>query len=456
MRRDFIIFLPAILWLGTALGQPDLTRWSTLASALEESTWVADLERLEAGCILSAAQPDLSLEGVRPLTPWASALVAELEALPLAEHHADRALQRLLEGGMRRFQLVEAAADRDRPGMETALERQGLAREWAVLPMVLTGWDRSYYGPGRRAGAGAMDLPTGLSLGLTIRRGWDERHVPERMEAAACAHIQRAQSWFPDSPVRQVLAFIRGKSAGDTFDPHALDADLLGWLHLLRVMVQVDRNFQRDRLHALWALREKEWRAFQCETGGPLYFSHHRSTDWALKALKQENPWFTTDSIGVTDVRPGIQIRSSWIEKAPDSGLAWCAATRPEPRSLEWTYTVRPGDVLGTIARRTGVQIEELRRWNGLEGDLIRVGQTLLLRGGIPPASTDTPPSVETPSLVNPDIGTDWVWYTVQSGDSYWSIASAKPGVGLADLLELNDIAPESLRPGMRIRIPVR
>ena len=456
MRRDFIIFLPAMLWLGTALGQPDLTRWSSLTSAFEESTWLADLERLEPGCILSAAQPDLSVDGVRPLTPWADALVSELEALPLAEHHADRALQRLLEEGMRRFQLVEAAADRDRPGMEAALERMGLPREWAVLPMVLTGWDRNYYGPGRRAGAWAMDLPTGLSLGLTIRRGWDERHVPERMASAACAHIQRVQSWFPDSPARQVLSFVRGKSAGDAFDPDALDADLLGWLHLLRVMVQVDRNFQRDRLHALWALREKEWTAFSCDGDSPLYFSHHRNTDWQLKALKQENPWFTTDSIGITDIRPSVRVRSSWIQKAPDSGQAWCAAKRPELRSLEWTYTVRPGDVLGTIARRTGVRIEELRRWNGLDGDLIRVGQTLVLRGGIPPDPKDTPAADGPSPGGESDIQTDWVWYTVQPGDSYWSIASAKPGVGLGDLLGLNDIAPESLRPGMRIRIPVR
>lgn len=436
------------------MGQPDLTRWSTLVLALEESAWVEDLERLEPGCILSAVQPDLSLDGVQPLSAWSEELIAELEDLPLAEHHADRALQRLLEDGMRRFQLVEAAADRDRPGMETALERQGLPKEWAVLPMVLTGWDRSYYGPGRRAGAWAMDLPTGLSLGLTIRRGWDERHVPERMESAVCAHIQRVQAWFPDSPVRQVLAFVRGQSAGDGFEPDALDADLLGWLHLLRVMVQVDRNFQRDRLHALWALREKEWTAFQCDRDRALYFSHHRNTEWQLRALKHENPWFTTDSIGTTDVRPYVRVRSSWIAEAPDSGEAWCASKRPEPRTLEWQYMVRPGDVLGTIARRTGVRIEDLRRWNGLDGDLIRVGQALLLRGGIPP----DPPSPETLSTPAPDsnIGTDWVWYTVETGDSYWSIASATPGVGLADLLDLNDIAPESLRPGMRIRIPVR
>ena len=80
----------------------------------------------------------------------------------------------------------------------------------------------------------------------------------------------------------------------------------------------------------------------------------------------------------------------------------------------------------------------------------------MILRGGIPPDPADARSAKMPSSPTAPDARTDWVWYTVETGDSYWSIASATPGVGLADLLDLNDIAPESLRPGMRIRIPVR
>jgi membrane-bound lytic murein transglycosylase D len=111
---------------------------------------------------------------------------------------------------------------------------------------------------------------------------------------------------------------------------------------------------------------------------------------------------------------------------------------------------VRPGDVLGTIARRVGLRIEDIRRWNQIEGDLIRVGQTLSLRGGIPP---------ETSQPASPASSTDatsWTWHTVEAGESYWSIARDHPGVDLVDLLDLNDVAPEDLRPGMRIRIPTR
>ena len=190
-------------------------------------------------------------------SPWAESLVAELDALPEAEHHADRALQRLLADGMRLFRLAEANGDRSRPEMEQALAQVDLPEEWALLPLVLTGWDHGYYGPGRRAGAWAMDLPTALSLGLQVRRGWDERHLPERMGPAMAARISTASVRFPDSPLLQVLDVVRGSRSAERFDPDFLDADLLGWLHLLRVWLQVDRNFKRDRLTALWALRER-------------------------------------------------------------------------------------------------------------------------------------------------------------------------------------------------------
>jgi membrane-bound lytic murein transglycosylase D len=64
------------------------------------------------------------------------------------------------------------------------------------------------------------------------------------------------------------------------------------------------------------------------------------------------------------------------------------------PEALEWetdrtpevsfepevtVYRVRSGDVLGTIAGKHGVSIRELRSWNGLRGDMIRVGQKLYI-----------------------------------------------------------------------------
>jgi len=55
------------------------------------------------------------------------------------------------------------------------------------------------------------------------------------------------------------------------------------------------------------------------------------------------------------------------------------AATAPE-RSGSEVYTVRTGDSLWTIARRHGVGVADLRRWNDLPGTIVRAGQELRVR----------------------------------------------------------------------------
>lgn len=44
-------------------------------------------------------------------------------------------------------------------------------------------------------------------------------------------------------------------------------------------------------------------------------------------------------------------------------------------------YRIRRGDTLTTIARRFGVSVEELRRWNQIDSDRIVVGQSITIRG---------------------------------------------------------------------------
>ena len=214
------------MWLlieGVA-AQPDLARWAMMVGEFESQNWVLELESIEPGCVTAPLQPELRVQDWPARSPWAESLVAELDALPEAEHHADRALQRLLADGMRLFRLAEANGDRSRPEMEQALAQVDLPEEWALLPLVLTGWDHGYYGPGRRAGAWAMDLPTALSLGLQVRRGWDERHLPERMGPAMAARISTASVRFPDSPAPGAGCAV---SKRRTIDPDFLDADLL-------------------------------------------------------------------------------------------------------------------------------------------------------------------------------------------------------------------------------------
>ena len=48
----------------------------------------------------------------------------------------------------------------------------------------------------------------------------------------------------------------------------------------------------------------------------------------------------------------------------------------------ELRHTVRAGDTLWKIANQYGTTVNNLKTWNGLTGDLIRVGQSLIVRKG--------------------------------------------------------------------------
>jgi LysM repeat protein len=78
-------------------------------------------------------------------------------------------------------------------------------------------------------------------------------------------------------------------------------------------------------------------------------------------------------------VSPGRRVLGAAISLAL-MGL-WVLAQREGPdAALEpIEIVVVRGDTLGRIAERHGVELADLRRWNGLEGDRIEVGQRLAI-----------------------------------------------------------------------------
>lgn len=52
---------------------------------------------------------------------------------------------------------------------------------------------------------------------------------------------------------------------------------------------------------------------------------------------------------------------------------------RPEPIARKGTHTVQPGQTLFSIAREYDLSIDQLRAWNDLQGNELKVGQTLYL-----------------------------------------------------------------------------
>ncbi len=108
-------------------------------------------------------------------------------------------------------------------------------------------------------------------------------------------------------------------------------------------------------------------------------------------------------------------------------------------------YRVRSGDYLGKIARKYGVRVSQIKRWNGLRSNSIRVGQRLIIYPRKPAFSTAK--TLTRKKATNTVVGKKT--YKVKNGDSLWSIAQKFSGVTIQNLKDWNNISSTKLKPGM-------
>ena len=97
-----------------------------------------------------------------------------------------------------------------------------------------------------------------------------------------------------------------------------------------------------------------------------------------------------------------------------------------------------------------GVRVSEIKRWNGLRSHSLKIGQRLTIYPKKPNVSKSS--SVNKSVKVKPITG-DFVYYTVGSGDSLWTIAQKFPGVSVQNIKEWNGISGTTLKPGMKLKI---
>ncbi|MEN8789096.1 MAG: LysM peptidoglycan-binding domain-containing protein, partial [Flavobacteriaceae bacterium] len=114
-------------------------------------------------------------------------------------------------------------------------------------------------------------------------------------------------------------------------------------------------------------------------------------------------------------------------------------------------YRVRSGDYLGKIAERYGVGVSQIRRWNGLRSDKLRVGQRLTIFPRKPvTSSANTASKASTKTVAN--AGSSKV-HTVKKGDSLWTISRQYPGISIENLRQWNGISGNNLMPGTRLKL---
>ncbi len=132
-------------------------------------------------------------------------------------------------------------------------------------------------------------------------------------------------------------------------------------------------------------------------------------------------------------------------------------------------YTVREGDNLGFIASWYNVGVSDLRYWNNIYRNLIRVNQKLAVY--VDPSEKDYYAVVDNLSFAEKQarIGkavttqlksqeaapdSDYLYHTVRYGDTVWDIAKQYSGVSATDILNLNGLSQSAkIHAGQKLKI---
>jgi len=136
-------------------------------------------------------------------------------------------------------------------------------------------------------------------------------------------------------------------------------------------------------------------------------------------------------------------------------------------------YTVNDGDNLGYISEWYRVGLSDLRYWNNIYKNTIRVGQKLVVY--VDPAKSEYYSKVNSMSFADkqamvgktvpantqqsvasftPETEGDFITYTVRYGDTIWDIVKMFDNVSTSQVLTLNNISdPSKIQVGQKLKI---
>ena len=321
-----------------------------------------------------------------------------------------------------------------------------------------------------RAGWWKLSYPVALRYGLIVNEYVDERYNFEKSTKVAMAYAKDLQKDFPQR--QWLLAFIDGPVVASRSNAKVLASSLeysLAALYKLMITsnytaaedyavqhfyssvktYKVDELILSELVIEKTGMPEDVFASLNPELKGAVIPAKTNLvlTDLAVESLKRN----MEDIVLLSNAR--IEEKNGKIIVARKQ----IANSQPDPRTHTSNYyQVKKGDNLGVIAERFGVKIGDLKTWNNLRGNVIYVGQKLVVYSNKErKAATFASSSQEKSTAKTPTVeikSGEFITYKVKSGDTLYSIAKQFPGVSADNLMAWNGIG-SSIRVGQRIKI---
>ena len=380
-----------------------------------------------------------------------------------------------------KMRLMLGLADYYMPIFEETLNKYNMPEELKYMAVI-----ESALNPVAVSRAGAKGIwqfmhTTAKSYGLKINSYVDERLDPVKATDAAARYLQDAYRIFGDWNLAissyncgsgNVNKAIRRAGGNDNF-----------WA-IYEYLPRETRGYVPAFVGAMYAFRYyKEHGLTPQDVDMPVHvdtFEIRRNLHFAqiselvgvpMDMIRELNPQYIHDMIPGNEspyiLRLPSQYTTSFIDHQ-DSLYTYKAKELFSPATLEniraagssssstvTTYVVKRGDYLGKIAARNHVTVAQIKSWNNLRSNTVRVGQRLkIYKGGSAPAtktSTSSSSSESKSSAASSEAG--FTTYTVKKGDTLYEIARRYPGVSADEIKKYNGIG-NNIRVGQKIKIP--
>jgi len=364
------------------------------------------------------------------------------------------------------------------PVMEKYLAKYNLPDELKYLSIVESGLNAQAIS---RAGAGGLwqFMPyTGRSYAL--HQDWyiDERFDPEQSTEAACEYLSMLYNMFGDWELA-LAAYNSGP--GNVRKAIRRSGYKKNFWEIYRYLPRETRSYVPQFVAIMYAFKYAEEHNLLTQDAQYLMASDTIMINGFINLkiladnlgicyedIKKLNPNLKRYGVKTNNSNYPINIPEDKILAFRENRVAIIDAASTEGlKELEYlarnsigstfgrdkvVYKVRSGDVLGTIAEKYRVRVSDIRKWNRLHGNLIRVGQRLDI--WVYPGTK--PRTVASHKKVAPPITIDYNGkkvYTVQPGDTLWDIAKKYEGLNIDKIKKLNNLKNSKIKPGQKLII---
>jgi len=342
------------------------------------------------------------------------------------------------------------------------VEARDLPGELVLLPIVESAYDPFAYSHGRASGAWQFLSATARDHGLQINDFYDGRRDVYAATRAALGYLDYLAERFDGNwnlalaaynggqgRVARALRRNRASQRSTAWHDLRLPRETLAYVPKLHGLGCLFREPERFGFEVpRWA---DEPRIARVELPGPVdivVLAARANLDLAeLVALNAGLNGYQTSPSGPHQLTVPIDRRQNVVDVLPELEIG---------QRLDWReIRVQRGDTLSELALRYDTSTSALREANGLDGDLLRIGQRLRL-----PATDAREPDPayadayrELASLQERLLPTRRFQHRVRPGESLWLIAR-RYRVSVSDLQRWNRLSDSSLiRPGQSLMV---